>query len=327
MDRDKSIDIAKGIGIILMVWGHEVCPIYNQIYLFHVPLFIIISGILYNKKDSLSSYFNKKIQSLILPFFKYYFIGFIVWCIYNREQINSLNIIDVFKYENLFENGPIWFLISLFWINILYHIININKYYKIFFIIIITILGLHMIKIKVDYMFITPSLIMLFFYYFGDISKKMFLSYNVKLFIVFSSILIYGITLTLTNKYFCNIAALNIDGNIFLYYLFGISGSYVTIFLSKYISHLKYSYLLSRIGEKSLKILGLHFIFVRPINNLYHNIICNLFHNKILSLCIKTTYSLIMLFLTIFFIMLFTYIVEKKSSKNYNNNSQSQSRL
>lgn len=36
--RDKSIDIAKGIGIILVVYGHLPCLIREEIYLFHMPL-------------------------------------------------------------------------------------------------------------------------------------------------------------------------------------------------------------------------------------------------------------------------------------------------
>ena len=44
--RDKSIDIAKGIGIILVVYGHLACPISEEIFLFHMPLFFLLSGFL-----------------------------------------------------------------------------------------------------------------------------------------------------------------------------------------------------------------------------------------------------------------------------------------
>lgn len=40
--RDSTIDIAKGIGIFLVVLGHFTVfasPLYHYIYLFHMPLF------------------------------------------------------------------------------------------------------------------------------------------------------------------------------------------------------------------------------------------------------------------------------------------------
>lgn len=44
--RKRWIDIAKGIGIILMVIGHADAPrlLKNWIYGFHMPLFFIIAG-------------------------------------------------------------------------------------------------------------------------------------------------------------------------------------------------------------------------------------------------------------------------------------------
>lgn len=49
MDRDKSLDIAKGIGILLMVIGHCYHTeniVLKTIYSFHMPLFFIVSGML-----------------------------------------------------------------------------------------------------------------------------------------------------------------------------------------------------------------------------------------------------------------------------------------
>lgn len=57
MARDKSIDIAKGIGIILVVIGHVTSPvmldndilqqIYRGLYTFHMPLFFLLAGVSY----------------------------------------------------------------------------------------------------------------------------------------------------------------------------------------------------------------------------------------------------------------------------------------
>ena len=52
-ERDKSIDIMKGILIFFVIIGHY--PSINEriqsiIYWFHMPLFFMISGYLFKKK-------------------------------------------------------------------------------------------------------------------------------------------------------------------------------------------------------------------------------------------------------------------------------------
>lgn len=54
-ERDHSIDILKGIGILLVIMGH--CDIFGRIsgliYSFHMPLFIILSGYFFSYKDDI----------------------------------------------------------------------------------------------------------------------------------------------------------------------------------------------------------------------------------------------------------------------------------
>jgi len=74
--RNSSLDIAKGIGIILVVIGHlHEAPLLlvKFIYSFHMPLFFILSGYIYNitKYSSLSlyEYIRSKWGNLIIPYF------------------------------------------------------------------------------------------------------------------------------------------------------------------------------------------------------------------------------------------------------------------
>lgn len=50
--RDHSVDILKGIGILLVIIGH--CDLFavfrSIIYSFHMPLFIILSGYFFTYK-------------------------------------------------------------------------------------------------------------------------------------------------------------------------------------------------------------------------------------------------------------------------------------
>lgn len=74
--RDITVDIIKGIGIVLMVVGHARAPLSDFISLFHMAIFFIASGFLINCKyaDSLSGmmqYVWKKIKGLWVPYFVY----------------------------------------------------------------------------------------------------------------------------------------------------------------------------------------------------------------------------------------------------------------
>lgn len=69
--RKDYLDIAKGIGIILVVMAHAMTRLsylWVVINSFHMPLFFIISGILYKTKTSWVSYIKRKIVSLYLPY-------------------------------------------------------------------------------------------------------------------------------------------------------------------------------------------------------------------------------------------------------------------
>lgn len=70
--RDTTLDIIKGILIILVVVGHS-GAFYNYIYLFHMAAFFIISGYCYKETynqslKSLQELLLKKIKRLYIPF-------------------------------------------------------------------------------------------------------------------------------------------------------------------------------------------------------------------------------------------------------------------
>jgi len=80
-DRLAWIDVAKGIGIALVVIGHacaEATAINamwarDVIYLFHMPLFFIVSGYL-AKPGPLASYARQRLNALMVPYVCYLFI-------------------------------------------------------------------------------------------------------------------------------------------------------------------------------------------------------------------------------------------------------------
>ncbi len=63
------IDVLKGIGILCVVYGHVIYAPY--VYLFHVPLFFLVSGFLFTPGRSVVSYFKKSTKRLMLPYAVY----------------------------------------------------------------------------------------------------------------------------------------------------------------------------------------------------------------------------------------------------------------
>lgn len=71
--REKSVDILKAMCLIFMVWGHCGFPGTRFIYLFHMPLFFMASGYLFDKdvmttRTALKKFFLRKMKSLWLPY-------------------------------------------------------------------------------------------------------------------------------------------------------------------------------------------------------------------------------------------------------------------
>lgn len=97
-NRYDWLDLAKGIGIVLVVMGHTLFPLHSAIDVFHMPLFFILAGLTL-KVSSMDTFLLKKIDSIFIPY--------IFFCIV------SVPISYLVPHESIF-NGPLWFLETLF---------------------------------------------------------------------------------------------------------------------------------------------------------------------------------------------------------------------
>jgi len=73
--RNPTIDIARGIGIILVVLGHnwtvlqERGELFRVIYSFHVPLFFFLSGLFLKDAEGLAKVALSRADALLKPYF------------------------------------------------------------------------------------------------------------------------------------------------------------------------------------------------------------------------------------------------------------------
>jgi polysaccharide biosynthesis protein PslL len=73
--RNPTLDIAKGLGIVLVVLGHNWFvestkgELFRVIFSFHVPLFFFLSGVFLRKTDALMGFVRARAHSLLKPYF------------------------------------------------------------------------------------------------------------------------------------------------------------------------------------------------------------------------------------------------------------------
>lgn len=88
--RFDYLDVAKGIGILLVVWAHILLVGWSHrlIYAFHMPLFFLISGILYNKDKykTFAEFFRVRFKRLIVPYLIYSVVTWAVWAVFRYLQ-------------------------------------------------------------------------------------------------------------------------------------------------------------------------------------------------------------------------------------------------
>jgi len=68
--RDTSLDVLKGIGILLVVIGHVFGPpVSKLIYTFHMPLFFFVGGYLSRPQTNPLGFSGRKASQLLVPYF------------------------------------------------------------------------------------------------------------------------------------------------------------------------------------------------------------------------------------------------------------------
>ncbi len=123
-NRDVSLDVAKGVLIFLVVWGHSIQfgfgygygeagkywydYIYRAIYTFHMPLFMAISGYLfyYSNKKPFKEVMISRLKSIGIPYLTYCTITVLLFAPLMRMGGAESFIIDTYA------NGY-WFLTSV----------------------------------------------------------------------------------------------------------------------------------------------------------------------------------------------------------------------
>ena len=124
--RIDWIDLVKGFGIILVIYGHNLPFLESYIYTFHMPLFFFISGLLHSKKMLNYAIIKKRAKQILVPYFLWSMLLFLFWFFIGRKYGDSVNLdLSVSKnflgifyaqggHEFMNWGLPMWFLPAIF---------------------------------------------------------------------------------------------------------------------------------------------------------------------------------------------------------------------
>lgn len=280
--RNPLYDIARGLGIILVVYGHSGIEWGHYIiYMFHMPLFFFISGCLYYPKR-VGVGLKKKIIALGKPYIFFYIFAIVVDLLIN-------GICDLYSRSA----GPLWFLVCLFNVYFLYLLLSkvIFSNYLVICSLVFSLIGyiLSIKNISLPLYWDTTLSVFLFYTlgtclkkYMENIPKSLIINFLVT---IFSLIGIYISYLVAYKKLHLKVNDLYINqimGNYIMYVVASSIGivSIMTMstlllrFSSKFLNYLIY------IGKNSLFIFGLHMPILNICQYLYPStsgIICLLY--------------------------------------------------
>ncbi|MBR1891997.1 MAG: acyltransferase family protein [Lachnospiraceae bacterium] len=123
--RYKYFDIAKGIGIILVILGHiEYISTDLRIFIvsFHMPLFFVISGMLMHitgetKRDYRQLFF-KKLRRMMLPYLVFSILDMMIYFAYftltGRDGGMATIMSDIVQTVTFYGISVLWFLPAIF---------------------------------------------------------------------------------------------------------------------------------------------------------------------------------------------------------------------
>ena len=143
--RDRLIDVAKGLGIVLVVFAHIFeGTVTDLIYLFHMPLFFFLSGATFSFSKNRFSII-KRVKNLLIPYVFFSIVSFLYWWLIESHfrPVHDKPIfsgimgefsIPIQQFINIFVsicsgsafiyNSPLWFLTCLFTSIVLYTLIK-----------------------------------------------------------------------------------------------------------------------------------------------------------------------------------------------------------
>ena len=121
--RLKYMDLAKGICMILLIFSHiGFMWDHYVIYYFYFPVFLVLSGFFLSFDVDIRKFIVNRFNKLVIPFLFFYLLSYLLFylgiALFPDVMLTEARgVLDMFTQRQWF-NGPLWYLLCLFWTSI-----------------------------------------------------------------------------------------------------------------------------------------------------------------------------------------------------------------
>lgn len=268
--RLDYVDIAKGIGIVLVVCSHsDALGLMWLMMGVFVPIFYFCSGYTFSPKGTLMECMRKRFRKL---FIAYLFFNFLMFCVfmhfslreivgvfYSRYSLYPLDVTPNIKFLTS-GNYPMWFLTSMIVSYLFFYILVYYDRFKywLFPIYVILTIVLDRIPILLPWSLDTAFLTALFMYAGMVVRSRDYISAKwwqvVLILSVYIGLHFFGGDINLSVRMY--------GTSVFIYFVLGCLGSFVVLWGARFLEDTIAGRLFLTLGQHSLTIFCIQMIFV-----------------------------------------------------------------
>lgn len=275
--RLDYVDIAKGIGIVLVVCSHsDALGLMWLMMGMFVPIFYFCSGYTYSMKGTLMECMKKRFRKLFIPYlffnllmfcaFMHFSLREIVGVFYSRYCLYPLDVTPNIKFLTS-GNYPMWFLTSMIVSYLFFYLLVYFDRFKywLFSIYVILTIVLDRIPILLPWSLDTAFLTALFMYAGMVVRSRDYISakwWQVGLILsVYIGLHLVGGDMNLSVRMY--------GTSVFIFFILGCLGSFVVLWGAKFLENTFLGLVLVSLGRHSLTIFCIQIFFIVLARDLF----------------------------------------------------------
>lgn len=276
-ERLEYVDIAKGIGIVLVVCSHsDALPLMWLMMGMFVPIFFFCSGYTCSMKESFRSSMVRRFKKLIVPYlffnavmllvFWHFSVRELVGIVYSRYCLYPLDVSPNVKFLTS-GNYPMWFLTSMIVSYFLFYLITYNERYKYILILgygVLTVV-MTLCPILLPWSLDTAPLTALVMYAGMETRRRGLIGMNgwMVLFLTLLYIVLHCVSGDI------NLSVRMYGTSVALYFVLAILGSFIVLWASRYLERTVVGKCFLTLGKHSLTIFCIEMAFIVWAKKLY----------------------------------------------------------
>lgn len=275
--RLEYVDIAKGIGIVLVVCSHsDALGLMWLMMGMFVPIFYFCSGYTFSIKGTLVECMRKRFRKLFIPYlffnllmfcaFMHFSVREIVGVFYSRYSLYPLDVTPNIKFLTS-GNYPMWFLTSMIVSYLFFYLLvyfDRFKYWLLLIYVILTV-ALEKLPILLPWSLDTAFLTALFMYAGMVVRNKNYISakwWQVSIVLtVYIGLHFLGGDINLSVRMY--------GTSVFIYIILGCLGSFVLLWVARCLERSIIGRLFLPLGQHSLTIFCIEIAFIILAKDIY----------------------------------------------------------